>query len=92
VHNNAESAGIRAAYVHIWTATIRHAFNAFKTTDRGLVFIDCVGRIEPEPGRSYDRVVDVQLGGNYACRSLFPEGDWTTHSEWGTITELRICW
>jgi hypothetical protein len=92
LHNNAESAGIRAACVHIRTATVSHAFNAFRTTDRGLVFIDCTGLMEPEPGRSYDRVVDVQLGGNYACRYLFPEGNWTTHSEWGTLTELRICW
>lgn len=92
VHNNAEAAGIRAAYVYIYTSTIRHAFNAFKTTDRGLVFTDCTSSLEPEPGRSYDKVVDVQLGGNYGRKGLFPEGDWITRSHWGTVEDLMICW
>jgi len=92
VHNNAERAGIRAAYVYTYFPTIRHAFNAFKTTDRGLMFIDCVGSEEPEPGQSYDRIVDVQLGGSYTYRFLFPEGDWVTRSDRGTIRDLMICW
>jgi len=36
LHNNAEKAGIRAAYVY----TSNHAFNAFTVSDRGLVFVD----------------------------------------------------
>lgn len=45
VHNNAESAGIRAAWVglELEGTTEGHALNAFETTDRGLVFIDCTG-------------------------------------------------
>lgn len=92
VHNNAERAGIRAAYVYIYLSATRHAFNAFKTTDKGLVFIDCTGSRESEPSRCYDKIVDVQLGGNYARRYLFPEGDWDTRPQWGTIRELMICW
>jgi hypothetical protein len=45
VHNNAETAGIRAAWVgiDIEGEDEGHALNAFETTDRGLVYIDCTG-------------------------------------------------
>ncbi len=45
VHNNAEKAGIRAAWVGIDLAgePIGHAVNAFNTTDRGLVYTDSTG-------------------------------------------------
>jgi hypothetical protein len=45
VHNNAERAGIKAAFVTVnfEGEEIGHALNAFKTTDGGLVFIDCTG-------------------------------------------------
>lgn len=36
LHNNAEKAGVRAAYV----CTSDHALNAFNVVDRGLVFVD----------------------------------------------------
>lgn len=43
VHNNAEAAGIRAAWVGVEfeEGGPGHALNAFLTTDRGLVFVDC---------------------------------------------------
>ncbi len=46
VHNNAEAAGIRAAWVSIDFEgnDEGHALNAFETTDRGLVYIDCTGQ------------------------------------------------
>jgi len=44
LHNNAEANGIRTALVAIDFKTgLGHALNAFKTTDKGLVFIDCTG-------------------------------------------------
>ncbi|MCX6004704.1 MAG: hypothetical protein NT082_03435 [Chloroflexi bacterium] len=45
VHNNAEKAGIKAAWVAINLAgkTVGHALNAFNTTDRGLIFTDSTG-------------------------------------------------
>jgi hypothetical protein len=45
VHNNAEAAGIRAAWVSIDLEgdDKGHALNAFETTDKGLVYIDCTG-------------------------------------------------
>jgi hypothetical protein len=46
VHNNAEAAGIRAAWVSIQFEENGegHACNAFDTTDMGLVYIDCTGQ------------------------------------------------
>jgi len=45
LHNNAEAAGIRAGYVSVdFVRGPGHALNAFDTTDRGLVFIDCTGQ------------------------------------------------
>ena len=45
LHNTAEEAGIRAAFVGINFVgkKIGHAINAFQTTDMGLVYVDCTG-------------------------------------------------
>jgi hypothetical protein len=46
LHNNAERAGIKAAFVGVNFVgeKIGHTLNAFKTTDKGLVYIDCTGQ------------------------------------------------
>ena len=46
VHNNAEELGIRAAFVSIYFEgeDEGHALNAFETTDKGSVYIDCTGQ------------------------------------------------
>ncbi|BAI61853.1 conserved hypothetical protein [Methanocella paludicola SANAE] len=43
--NNAQAKGIKCAMVSVTfeEAIPGHAFNAFQTTDRGIVFIDCTG-------------------------------------------------
>ncbi len=48
VHNNAEAAGIRAAWVSLtFEGNIEgHALNAFETTDKGLVYVDCTGELK----------------------------------------------
>ena len=44
LHNNAEAAGIRAAFVTLdFEEGEGHALNAFDTVDKGVVFIDCTG-------------------------------------------------
>lgn len=44
VFSDAEAQGIRAAFVTIdFQEGIGHALNAFNTTDKGLVYIDCTG-------------------------------------------------
>ena len=94
VHNNAERAGIRAAYVAVKLPSGFHALNAFKTTDRGLVFIDCTGLQASQSGPSNrDKIVSVKLGRSYIPKSLFPESDWsTTWGSLGTILDVQIYW
>ncbi len=48
LHNNAEAAGIRAAWVAIELEgkDEGHVCNAFETRDRGLVYIDCTGGVK----------------------------------------------
>jgi len=62
LHNNAERAGIRAAFVGIDFVgeKIGHALNAFCTSDRGLVYVDCVGPGQSEPWQ--DKTYDSDTG------------------------------
>ena len=62
VHNNAEAAGIRAAWVSICfeESDKGHALNAFETTDMGLVYIDCTG--ESFAGKLNLRLVETEEG------------------------------
>jgi hypothetical protein len=68
VHNNAEAAGIRAAWVGIdfEGEDEGHACNAFETTDKGLVYIDCTGegfeRLLHGHPTSWDTVAYVEIG------------------------------
>ena len=94
VHNNAELAGIRAAYVAVELPSAYHSLNAFQTTDRGLVFIDCTGReaSQPRPS-SCDKTVNVGLGKSYVPKSLVPECGWPTiWGDMGTILDMEIYW
>lgn len=48
LHNNAEAAGIRAAFVVFHLRDEEpHALNAFETVDYGLVYVDCTGKDSP---------------------------------------------
>jgi hypothetical protein len=55
VNNNAEAAGIRAAYVRIRSSNWAHALVAFQTVDRGLIFIEPQSdkEVTPEVGKPY---------------------------------------
>jgi hypothetical protein len=76
VHNNAEAAGIRAGWVGIkfQGSEEGHAINAFETTDRGLVYIDCTnGRDieeENEEIKSWDTVAYLETGKKYGILNI----------------------
>ena len=96
VYNNAEKAGIRAAFVGIeFTGNSPgHALNAFMTTDKGLIFIDCTGLEEPqtEPVNN-DKIVTVKIGIDYQPVGLFPvNGQTVTYADLGTITDVQVDW
>ncbi|MDH5695784.1 MAG: hypothetical protein OEZ00_04160 [Dehalococcoidia bacterium] len=70
VHNNAETAGIRTAWVSIDFEgnDEGHALNAFETTDRGLVYIDCTGRRFSSELKNL-RVVETEEGFSFVSDS-----------------------
>jgi len=105
LHNNAEMAGIRCAYVSVTLAgytgpynygissSTGHACNAFQTTDRGLVYIDCTGMSDSYGPDNNDKVVDVQVGEQYNPEYLFPSGGWYIPSgTMGRVTGLQVIW
>jgi hypothetical protein len=67
LHNNAEASGIRAAFVGVDFRADEeaHALNAFNTTDKGLVYVDCTS------GSSSSSVIaelpDSEEGKGKAC-------------------------
>jgi hypothetical protein len=63
LHDNSESAGIKAGWVSIQFENngVDHACDVFNTTDRGLVFVDCVNG---------DTSVDLAEGKEYVPHSL----------------------
>ena len=102
LHNEAELAGIKCAYVSVdisgYTdpyhygipSNSGHALDAFQTTDRGLVYVDDTN--SPGPARCV-KIINVQLGQQYVPESLFPESGWSsTWDSMGTVTNLELTW
>ena len=94
VHNNAEARGIRAAFVvvHFQDETIdSHALNAFKTVDKGLVYIDCTHWEYPFDITNYDRLVEMAKDESYVETLLFPEG-WELIPGDDIVKSIEIYW
>ena len=96
VHNNAEEAGIRAAWVGIdfEEGELGHALNAFHTTDKGLVFVDCTG---------WDTIAYVKIGEELGYIdldwALSPEysyyednKDLSVYQPMGVVRDMQIHW
>lgn len=93
LHNNAEMAGIRCAYVSITLGDTGHACNAFQTIDRGLVYIDCTGISDSYGPDNNDTIVDIEVGEQYNPEYLFPSGGWYIPSgAMGTVSDVFITW
>jgi hypothetical protein len=92
VHNNAEAKGIRAAFVviHFYNEQ-SHAIDAFKTTDRGLVYIDDTGLTKPFPISHLDTLVEVAKDEIYQPELLFPEG-WKISGGDAIVKSIEIYW
>ena len=101
LHNNAESAGIKSAFVAIQFegSGPGHALNAFKTKDRGLVYVDCTGRTSGWPwylyrySIEYDKIAYVVKGKKYRIESLgqkaFDPVSWIPQ---GIVKSIEIYW
>jgi len=69
-----------------------HACNAFETTDRGLVYIDCT-RSQTGPLHQ-DRTASVQVGEQYKLRRIFPCTGWgeVPDGQMGVVRGVSIRW
>jgi hypothetical protein len=88
VHNNAEAAGYKCAWVDLCfiNGGAAHACNAFNTVDRGLVFVDCTNYGNPDN----DKTVDLKVGMGYR-----PEGIGDLHCIYysmGIVKNYQIYW
>jgi hypothetical protein len=92
LHNNSEAAGYSCAFVTLDLGSPQqgHACNAFETTDRGLVFIDCTNSRDGPSGGN-DSVVDVRQGHDYTPRHVFPSNGWHYRSM-GVARNIQIHW
>lgn len=97
LHNNAEKAGIRAAFVSLalkqeypWGTVFplgsNHSLNAFDTTDRGLVYIDSTGT--RSGNLDADKIVEVSIGDEYIAVSIFPNPGY--EDQWGSSLYREI--
>jgi hypothetical protein len=89
VHNNAEAAGIRAAYVSVYfyEKDRGHACNAFNTTDKGLVFVDCTAP-DLYDSENNDAIVTVKIGEIYKLEGLFGSHKFFD----STVKRYKIFW
>lgn len=80
LHDRAEAAGFRCALVSLtFRQGVGHALNAFQTTDRGLVYIDCTGGSTGDAEDLYDSIGYIEIGKPYgrlhiALGSRWPSG------------------
>jgi len=101
LQKNAKEAGWRCAFVSVqlegypdWynlgiPSYTGHACNAFETTDRGLIYIDCTSTIGPHPLHQ-DAIVDVKIGNDYIPRLIFPSQGWSSSAmSMGRIVEIN---
>jgi hypothetical protein len=93
LHNDAEIAGIRCAYVSIDLSTGGHAIDAFQTTDRGLIYIDDTGPSQEPHALRAVKTVNLAVGSEFIPVSLFPESGWdATYDSTGTVIDFKVIW
>lgn len=107
LHNNAEVAGIKCAFVSISTNSIisvstsvngvtmdnmifdgGHALNAFNTTDKGLIFIDCTGSLDES---SMDCIASIEEDGIYYTQ-IYNDYDYDILPMYMDIKNIEVIW
>lgn len=88
VHNNAEAAGYKCAWVKISFANGEaiYACNVFNTVDHGFIFIDCTN----SGNADNDKTVDLKVGKKYSPESI---GDLRyVYYSMGMVKNYQIYW
>lgn len=91
--NNAEKSGIKAGYVFVEfeIGTEAHACNAFRTTDRGLFYVDDTGTISGT--FNADKTVDIADGELYCPEPVFGHpGDDGAWECLGVVSDFCVIW
>jgi len=85
VHNNAEAAGIRAAWVAVEFEGDEegHALNAFETTDKGLVYIDCT---------KWEIIAYIEEGKEYDGGIIIGKQEWLEFESPSIVKDIYIFW
>lgn len=96
LHNNAEKAGIKTAIVYYEDTYYYDYFNAFNTTDRGLVYICCVGDADPEfPCNNDWEYKNMVVGKVHTMQHLYKDScwdKWNVSMKTGILEMLEIVW
>ena len=102
VHNNAEKAGIRSAIaaIHFADSGLPHAIDVFKTTDFGLVFVDCTGwgyqQVSGEDSQlysSWDKIAYIRKDREYGTLGILTNSSTaysfyeTAKADWAVFEE-----
>jgi hypothetical protein len=98
LHNNAEKAGWKAAYIVIElgpsassSVPVGHTLDAFQTTDRGLVFVDATGTSSGVGPQDTESIGTIEVGKNYIPQSIFPEKGWSdTWESMGKVLSIEV--
>lgn len=98
LHNNAEANGLKAGYVCIdfFGDPNGHAMNAFNTTDKGLIYIDCTGTIKSFPCNK-DKLIKIEIGKSIRVDELYPDNCYENYIglcnfNMGIIENIEIYW
>lgn len=91
LHNNAEQAGIRCAFVSLELSTGGHCCNAFHTTDRGLIYIDCTNNLKDVGPDCRDDWVSITPDESYALQAIFDSSGWST-DPMGIVRTAQVVW
>lgn len=93
LHNNAEAAGWKAAYVVVklgpspgYPSGAGHTLNAFETIDRGLVYIDSTGTLSGDGPLHGETTISLAVGNSYIPKSIFSEPGW--NDVWGNMGKI----
>lgn len=82
LQHNATRAGYRCGWVAVTFSdgSPGHSCNVFRTTDRGIIFIDCIGS---------DAIVDISPKKIYQPQSITDD---TKYEAMGEVSSYRIIW
>lgn len=102
LHNNAEANGIKSALVIVKYFGFEEwewewdAYNAFYTTDKGLIFIDCTSYSPPDKfNGNLDLLITVEEYEPIQWSFLYEDSQnekWSITSRSGTVEKIEIFW